>query len=45
MSGSIDPTWGVPVFFLTLAAVGVIWAVLSDRAFTRKYGPDRPKSE
>ncbi len=40
MSVPFDPSWGVPLIGLAIAAAGCIWAYLSDRAFTRKYGPD-----
>lgn len=40
MSGTIDPTWGVPLIFLTIAAIGVVWVKVTDRAFTRRHGPD-----
>lgn len=36
-----DPWVAGPVIVLSVAAIAVIWAYLSDRAFTRKYGPDR----
>lgn len=34
--------WGVPIFAFVLAGVGALWVYLSDKAFTRKYGPDFP---
>ncbi len=41
MSATYDPSWGVLVIGLTIAGVGCVWAYLYDKAFTRKYGPDR----
>ena len=38
MSGSIDPTWIVPIVFLPIALVGVVWAALASRAFDRRWG-------
>ena len=35
-----DPSWGVPLIGLIIAGVGGAWVYLSDRAFTRKWGPD-----
>ena len=40
MSGQFDPSWGVPLIGLVIAAVAGLWGYLSDRAFTRKHGPD-----
>jgi hypothetical protein len=36
---SFDPIWGVPVVAIVVAAAGWAWAYLSDKAFTRKFGP------
>ena len=46
MSTTIDPTWGVPVFCLVLAVIGVTWAKLTVRAHNRRYGidPAEPKA-
>ena len=40
MSGTIDPAWGVPVIGVIIAAAAYVWARVTDRAFTRRYGPD-----
>ena len=40
MSAGFDPGWGVPILGLVIAVVGGVWVYLSDRAFTRKWGPD-----
>ncbi len=40
MSAGIDPSWGVPLIAVVIAGIAGLWAYFSDRAFTRKYGPD-----
>ena len=39
MPGSIDPTWIVPIVFVPIIIVGVVWATLASRAFDRRWGP------
>jgi hypothetical protein len=40
MLAGIDASWSVPLVALAIAGVAGVWVYLSDRAFTRKYGPD-----
>ncbi len=40
MQGHFDPSWGVPLVAIVIAAVAGLWGYLSDRAFTRRHGPN-----
>lgn len=40
MPTTVDPTWGVPVVCLIIAAIGVTWAKLYARAHERRYRTD-----
>ena len=43
MSANIDPLWGVPAMCIIIAGAAYIWVRVTDRAFTRRYGPDPSK--
>ncbi len=40
MPTNFDPSWTVPLVAIVIAGVAGIWVYMSDRAFTRKHGPD-----
>ena len=41
LNAPFEPSWGVPLVGLIIGIAGCLWAYLSDKAFTRKHGPDR----
>ena len=40
MPTHFDSSWGVPLIALLIAAAAGLRGYLSDRAFTRRHGPD-----
>ncbi len=40
MPGQFDPSWGVPLMGIVIAVVAGLRGYFSDRAYTRRHGPD-----
>ena len=45
MSATIDPTWGVPIIGVIIAAIAITWAKLTAVARDRRYGAGPTKPE